>query len=188
MARATIRFNLTLTPFLFRNAAMTPELVPNIVESLVRLVTAAVIGGVIGLNREITLKPAGLRTHSLVALGSALMTVTALLLGGTDPQTHVEATSRVVQGMVAGIGFIGGGVILHKDGRNVKGLTTAATIWMAAALGVACGIGQWMLALGAVTLALLILVIGRGIETLIHRNQPIVPDDDFGGGGPSGSR
>ena len=148
---------------------MSPEL-RDLFDSLIRLVAATAIGGVIGLNREITLKPAGLRTHSLVSLGSALMTVTALHLSG-DPLMHVDATSRVIQGMVAGIGFIGGGVILHKDGRDVKGLTTAATIWVAAALGVSCGIGRWQLALGAVTIALVVLVVGRGVENAIHKRQ-----------------
>ena len=148
---------------------MSPEL-RDLFESLMRLVAATAIGGVIGLNREITLKPAGLRTHALVSLGSALMTVTALHLG-SDPQLHIDATSRVIQGMVAGIGFIGGGVILHKDGRDVKGLTTAATIWVAAALGVSCGIGRWPIALGAVTIALVVLVVGRGVENAIHKHQ-----------------
>ena len=155
---------------------MSPEL-HDLLESLTRLLIATVVGGVIGLNREITLKPAGLRTHALVSLGSALITVTALHLG-SDPSVHVDATSRVIQGLVAGIGFIGGGVILHKDGRNVKGLTTAATIWVAAGLGVSCGIGHWQIAVGAVTLALVVLVLGRGLENAIHRRQPTVPEPE----------
>jgi putative Mg2+ transporter-C (MgtC) family protein len=151
---------------------MSPDLVPDLTESLIRLLVATAIGGVIGANREITQKPAGLRTHALVALGSALMTVTALQLGGTDPRVHVDATSRVFQGVIAGIGFLGGGVILHKDGRNVQGLTTAATIWVAAALGLSCGIGRWQVAAIAVTIAMLVLVVGRGVEKALHRHQP----------------
>ena len=154
---------------------MSPELAPDLIESLVRLAIATAIGGVIGANREITQKPAGLRTHALVSLGSALMTVTALLLSGGDPRQHADATSRVIQGMIAGIGFLGGGVILHKDGRDVKGLTTAATIWVAAALGVACGIGRWAIALGAVTIALIVLVVGRGLESALHKGQSPAP-------------
>lgn len=157
---------------------MSPETLPDLIESLVRLLVATALGGVIGLNREITQKPAGLRTHALVSLGSALMTVTALQLSGDDPGLHADATSRVIQGMIAGIGFIGGGVILHKDGRNVKGLTTAATIWVAAALGVSCGIGRWQIAVAAVAVALIVLVVGRGIESALHRHQPPEPDVD----------
>ena len=156
---------------------MSPDMVPDLLESLIRLAAAMGIGGVIGLNREITQKPAGLRTHALVSLGSALMTVTALHLAGTDPQLHADTAGRVIQGIVAGIGFIGGGVILHKDGRDVKGLTTAATIWVAAGLGVSCGIGRWLLALGAVTLALIVLVVGRGVENALHRRQAPLPGD-----------
>jgi putative Mg2+ transporter-C (MgtC) family protein len=154
---------------------MSPDAAPDLIESLVRLAIATAIGGVIGANREITQKPAGLRTHALVSIGSALMTVTALLLSGGDPRQHADATSRVIQGMIAGIGFLGGGVILHKDGRDVKGLTTAATIWVAAALGVACGIGRWPIALGAVTIALIVLVVGRGLESALHKGQSPAP-------------
>jgi len=72
---------------------------------------------------------------------------------------------------VAGIGFIGGGVILHQDGRNIQGLTTAATIWVAAALGISCGIGQWHIAGTAAGLALAILVLGRFVESALHRHS-----------------
>lgn len=154
---------------------MSPDMVPDLLGSLIRLAAATAIGGLIGLNREITQKPAGLRTHALVSLGSALMTVTALHLAGTDPQLYANTTGRVIQGIVAGIGFIGGGVILHKDGRDVKGLTTAATIWVAAGLGISCGIGYWTVAVGAATLALVVLVVGRGVENALHRRQPPTP-------------
>jgi putative Mg2+ transporter-C (MgtC) family protein len=137
---------------------------------VIRLVAATGIGGAIGLNRELTRKPAGLRTHALVALGSALVTVTALQVGADDA-TQAAAVSRVIQGVIAGIGFLGGGVILHTDGRNVIGLTTAATIWVAAALGVSCGIGQWRIAGMAVGIALVVLVLGRPVEAALHRRQ-----------------
>jgi putative Mg2+ transporter-C (MgtC) family protein len=81
--------------------------------------------------------------------------------------------------LIAGIGFLGGGVILHTDGRNVLGLTTAATIWVAAALGVSCGLGQWRIAGTAVVISLVVLVVGRGIESLLHRHGD-------GGDGKSG--
>jgi putative Mg2+ transporter-C (MgtC) family protein len=150
---------------------MAPEAIPTWSEALVRLLAATGIGGAIGLNRELTHKPAGLRTHALVAIGSALMTVTALQLGVGADQTRADAASRVIQGVIAGIGFLGGGVILHTEGRNVRGLTTAATIWVAAALGISCGLGQWRVAGVAVAISLLVLEIGRRIESALHDHQ-----------------
>src|SRR3954470_5261378 len=137
---------------------IVPDTVPDWSEAILRLLAATATGGAIGLNRELTKKPAGLRTHALVALGCALVTVTALQLGGPNDAIHVDATSRVIQGLVAGIGFLGGGVILHTEGRDVKGLTTAATLWVAAALGISCGVGQWHIAGMAVAIALVVLV------------------------------
>lgn len=136
---------------------------------VIRLLAATGIGGAIGLNRELTRKPAGLRTHALVALGSALATVSALQFGSPMEATHVDAVSRVIQGVIAGIGFLGGGVILHTEGRNVVGLTTAATIWVAAALGISCGLGQWRVAGVAVLIALTVLVVGHQVERALHR-------------------
>jgi len=150
---------------------IVPDTVPDWSEAILRLLAATGIGGAIGLNRELTKKPAGLRTHALVALGAALVTVTALQLGVAGGQTHADAASRVIQGLIAGIGFIGGGVILHSEGRDVKGLTTAATIWVAAALGISCGIGQWHIAGMAAGLALAVLVLGRFVETALHRHR-----------------
>src|SRR6187397_547543 len=91
-----------------------------------RLALAALLGGILGLNREISLKPAGLRTHALVALGAALLTYVGLQIG--QAAGDLAAASRVVQGLVAGIGFVGGGVILHRaEAQTVQGLTTAAS-------------------------------------------------------------
>jgi len=146
-----------------------PDDVLSWTDVVVRLLAATGIGGAIGLNRELTRKPAGLRTHALVALGAALATVSALQLGGPVGASHGDAASRVIQGIVAGIGFIGGGVILHTEGRNVVGLTTAATIWVAAALGISCAVGQWRVAGSAVLIALLVLVVGRPVEGALHR-------------------
>jgi putative Mg2+ transporter-C (MgtC) family protein len=143
-----------------------PGTEPGFLEAVIRLLAAAAVGGAIGANRELTRKPAGLRTHSLVALGSALVVVTAIQLNSTSPG---DATSRVIQGVIAGIGFLGGGVILHAEGRTVKGLTTAATIWVAAAAGIACGVGQWLVAAVAVVIALVILTVGQGAENALHR-------------------
>jgi putative Mg2+ transporter-C (MgtC) family protein len=145
-------------------------LIPDWVASLLRLLTATVAGAAIGLNRELMAKPAGLRTHALVALGSALITVAALQLGAPDGRLHADSASRVIQGVIAGIGFLGGGVILHANNRDVRGLTTAATIWLAAALGVTCGLGHWRIAGIAVAIALLTLVLGRGAESALREH------------------
>lgn len=141
------------------------------VQVLLRLLAATAVGGALGLNRELSDKPAGLRTHALVALGSALMAIVAVQLASEDGRLQVDAASRVVQGVIAGVGFIGGGVILHKDGRNVQGITTAATIWLAAALGVACGLGLWQTAVMTVIVVLLVLVVGRFVESALHRRR-----------------
>ena len=155
-----------------------PGVDPAFLDAVVRLLAAAAVGGAIGANRELTRKPAGLRTHSLVALGSALVVVASVHLGSSNPG---DSTSRVIQVVIAGIGFLGGGVILHAEGRTVKGLTTAATIWVAAAAGIACGVGQWLIAVVAVILALIILTVGQGVENAMHRMKGNVADDGNAG-------
>ena len=133
-----------------------------------RLVLAMVCGALVGLNRERHGKPAGLRTHALVALGASQLTVVALLFGHGD----AAAPGRVLQGVVAGVGFIGAGVILHRaDAQGVHGLTTAAAIWVVAAIGVAAGAGLWRTASTALALALLILIAGEAIDRWVHRDQ-----------------
>lgn len=137
---------------------------------LVRLVSATVIGAALGLNREIRGKPAGLRTHALVALGTALVTLTGVELAGHDGEFDSNSVSRVIQGIVAGIGFLGGGTILKSDsGEHISGLTTAASLWVVACLGIACGVGLWQMSIVAVLLALLVLVVGEPLETALHR-------------------
>ena len=112
---------------------------------VVRFVVAALLGGIIGWEREQKGRAAGLKTHILVAVGSALF-VLAPYLAGIDGGDN----TRVMQGIVSGIGFLGAGAILRsRDGSRVEGLTTAASIWMTAAIGMAVGIGQAMLALVA---------------------------------------
>lgn len=142
----------------------------SIAEIIVRLAAATLIGGVLGLNREIRGKPAGLRTHSLVALGCALVTLTGISLASHDGEFDSASVSRVIQGVVAGIGFLGGGTILKSDsGENISGLTTAASLWVVACLGIACGVGLWGTALIAVALALVVLVAGEAMERVLHR-------------------
>jgi putative Mg2+ transporter-C (MgtC) family protein len=120
---------------------------------VVRLLVAALLGGVLGYEREQAGKSAGLRTHMLVALGSALF----ILVPQQSGVTPADLT-RVLQGLIAGIGFLGAGSILKRsDEGDIKGLTTAASIWLTAAIGVAAGMGRETSAILSTVLALLIL-------------------------------
>jgi len=131
-----------------------------------RFALAVLAGAVLGINRELHRKPAGLRTHALVSLGSALAVVLVLSVSGEAP----DALSRVVQGILTGIGFIGAGVIMHHDAQHrVEGLTTAASIWVAAGMGMACGLARWDLGALALIFTLLLLIVGGPIERFFKR-------------------
>src|SRR6188768_1502527 len=134
----------------------------SVSEVSVRLVVAVLIGGLIGWDRQRQDKPAGLRTHMLVALGSASFTLLGFEVGdhlsprtgdGFDP-------TRVLQGVIGGIGFLGAGAIIQNRGQ-VSGITTAASVWVSGALGAAAGVGAFVLAGISTVLALLILVVAR---------------------------
>jgi putative Mg2+ transporter-C (MgtC) family protein len=128
-------------------------------EMVTRLLLAAVLGAAIGYQRERAKKPAGLRTHILIALGSALFTVVSVF--GFEDATDV---SRVAAGVVTGIGFIGAGVIfrgLRGNQEHVVGLTTAASIWVSAAIGLAAGVGLYLVAVVVAILTVLVLMIPR---------------------------
>jgi len=122
------------------------------VDVLLRLGAAVLVGGLIGIDREARNKPAGLRTMALVALGSAVFVLT---LGGAT----ADSTSRVIQGIVTGVGFLGAGTIVRgRTERTIQGLTTAASIWLASAVGIACGLAFWPLVIVACGFGVLILV------------------------------
>jgi putative Mg2+ transporter-C (MgtC) family protein len=132
---------------------------------VVRLLVAAILGGLLGLERESKGRAAGLKTHILVSIGSALF-VMAPLLSGIDPGD----VTRVMQGIVSGIGFLGAGAIikLERDGR-IEGLTTAAGIWMVSAVGMAAGMGMEIMALATTLIA---LVVVNTIPKLMRNNAP----------------
>lgn len=137
-------------------------------DSALRLGAATLVGALIGLNRDLRHKPAGLRTHGLVALGACLVTVLGVQLAADGGDT--ADISRIVQGVITGIGFLGAGVILHRDDtKGVHGLTTAAAIWMVAVLGMAIGVGLWQESLLAALLILAVLQFGGPIEAAIRR-------------------
>ena len=138
-------------------------------EMTLRLGTAVVMGAVIGINRGRSGKPAGLRTQALVTLGSATVTVAMFELATIGPTFDTSALSRVIQGVLTGIGFLGGGVILRDNTHHrIEGLTTAASVWVSAALGLACGAGLWRLAVVAVILSLIVLQFGLRLEDAVQ--------------------
>jgi len=139
---------------------------PAVIEVATRLVAATLIGSGVGLDRELRHKPAGLKTHALVALGAALIiVVSASLTDLLHPDSSVM--SRVIQGIIAGVGFLGGGAILKSSEEMVTGVTTAASIWLVASLGIACGAGEFATALIALAIALVVLVLGNAFESRI---------------------
>ncbi|PVE23154.1 magnesium transporter [Microvirga sp. KLBC 81] len=138
------------------------------VEIALRLCVAAIAGMAVGLNRDIHNKPIGMRTLGLVALGSAIV----ILSGSVYEGLHFaqDAVSRVVQGILTGLGFLGAGAILRgKDGMEVQGLTTASTVWIAAALGVTAGLGAWFITLAGTVMTLVLLTFGRVLEDRLIR-------------------
>jgi putative Mg2+ transporter-C (MgtC) family protein len=134
---------------------------------VLRLGAAALVGVLVGLNRDLQGKPIGMRTLGLVSLGAATAVIAAIQFH--DLAAHPDALSRVVQGIIqgimGGISFIGAGVILRDRGsKTVHGLTTAATVWVAAALGIACGLAAWHIVGVALVLVLLLLVVLGWVE------------------------
>lgn len=141
--------------------------IPQVVRVFVRLLLAAILGGALGFEREQKGKSAGLRTHMLVALGSALFVFIPEQLG-----MQVADISRVLQGVIAGVGFLGAGTIIKgKEEENVKGLTTAAGIWLTSAIGVAAGMGREATAVLSTILALIILALVPKFADLIERRR-----------------
>jgi putative Mg2+ transporter-C (MgtC) family protein len=135
----------------------------DLLDITTRLGAAALVGVAIGLNRYAHHKPTGLRTLSLVATGSA-----ALVLATVDAANgalHADAMSRVIQGIMTGVGFLGAGVIIRgQTDESVRGLTTAASVWMTAALGALCGIGAWKVTIPLSAIVALIMLVGSPIE------------------------
>lgn len=121
----------------------------TIAESLLGLILAMMLGAIVGFEREITHKPAGLRTHMLVSLGSCLFTIVSLYEFSIDP-------ARIAAGIVTGIGFIGAGTIIAEQDKIV-GITTAASLWVTAAIGLTIGVGNYVLGVVATLLVFLVL-------------------------------
>jgi putative Mg2+ transporter-C (MgtC) family protein len=137
-------------------------------EISLRLCVATLAGMIVGINRDIHNKPIGMRTLALVSLGSAIV----ILSGSVYEGLHFgqDAVSRVIQGILTGLGFLGAGSILRgKDGTEVQGLTTAATVWIAAGLGVTAGLGAWFITAAGVLVTLFLLTYGTSLEGKLIR-------------------
>jgi putative Mg2+ transporter-C (MgtC) family protein len=161
-------------------------------DAVIRLLIATLIGAAIGLDRDLHGKPSGVRTLGIVSLGSA-----AIVLASQYPAHAIDtaAASRVMQGIITGIGFLGAGVILRNpkaekaDGpsaEKVRGMTTAASIWLTACIGASCGAGAWPVVVTAAILVFLILTLGKSIERTFERLLPPRGSTGDGESGPEG--
>lgn len=136
-------------------------MIKDYIDIFIKILVSIILGGLIGLERERRNRPAGLRTHILVSLGSCLFTISSIEFSkiyrsGVDP-------SRVAANIVTGVGFLGAGTIM-KEGLTIKGLTTAATIWLSSAIGLTCGLGFYIPAILTTLLAFLVLIFVRVFE------------------------
>jgi len=142
-------------------------------DNLLRLLAATLIGMAVGTDRDLKGKPAGMRTLGLVCMGATLVSLTALQVG--ELNQHPDATSRVVQGVLqgvlTGVGFIGAGVVLRSeaDGHEAHRLTTAATVWATAVLGIACALASWNLILLGLFFTVVLLVVANPLERIVER-------------------
>ena len=143
-----------------------PEL-HDVERVVIRLLAAAILGAAIGIERQRAGKAAGVRTHMLVTVGT-----TVFLLACSRYGMNIDGTSRVIQGIITSIGFIGAGTIIKLEGEmDVKGLTTSAGIWMSAAIGVTVGLGALGLAILATFLALIILTVTVALDNWINKGR-----------------
>ena len=134
-----------------------------------RLGAATLVGVVLGLNRDLHGKPTGVRTLGVLCLGSALAVLSIHAVTAAD-------ASRVIQGVVTGVGFLGAGVIVRSEkGHHVQGLTTAACVWVTACMGAACAIAQWEIVAMGIVFVLVILVFGGPFEKAFDRRWPWRP-------------
>ena len=150
--------------------------VEALTQVVLRLLIAALLGGLLGLQREHQGKEAGVRTHMLVALGSALFVLVPLQAG-----SHSDDLSRIIQGLIAGVGFLCAGTILKVTGEGeadqVRGLTTAAGIWLTAAIGIAVGLGREMTGVVSTLLALAILALEGPVRRTVGKPRRRAPGD-----------
>jgi len=137
-------------------------------DDILRIAVAALLGGVLGFEREWKGHWAGLRTHMMVSIGCAILVISGLEVSGNQR----EAVTRVIQGIASGIGFLGAGTILKLDKKQeIKGLTTASSIWLAAALGTTAGLAQYGLAIASALISLFVLGVLGPLEKFFEQRQ-----------------
>jgi putative Mg2+ transporter-C (MgtC) family protein len=151
---------------------------PLFADAVVRMLWAVAIGCVIGLDRDLHGKPTGMKTLGLVSLGACLATMAAMGFSGPTLSAGTDV-SRAIQGIVTGIGFLGAGVIVQNPSQyKIRGLTTAASIWVTAAVGIVCGLGAWSVAVAGTVLMIVLLTLGRIAEKAIHRRWMSKPREE----------
>lgn len=162
---------------------MSPEQIgisPATLDYVVRLLVATLLGAVVGFEREATDRPAGLRTHMLIAMAAALFTVLTIELhedfNRLDPDISADPL-RIIEAVTSGVAFLAAGAIIQGRGK-VQGLTTGAGMWLAGATGVACGSRQYGLAVAATVLAMIILALLRPLEKKMRKKTSGAPADE----------
>lgn len=147
---------------------------PMTMELILRLLASVALGAIVGLEREITRKPAGLRTHALVCMGACLFTIASFYMVPIGSPNLNTDCARIAAGIVTGIGFIGAGSVIATKG-HVSGITTAASLWIVAAIGLMIGMGNYVLSLTAAFLSFVILKIGK-VERELEDDLGIKPE------------
>ena len=140
----------------------------NLILCIIALVLSVILCGIVGLEREKRGRSAGLRTHLLVGVGSAIIMIISIY---GFPAGYSRDVARLAAQVVTGVGFLGAGAIIHNNG-GIKGLTTASTIWLVMAIGLACGSMNFVLAIAATLVVMIILVIFRKTERIVTRSNP----------------
>src|SRR3954464_3957688 len=149
-------------------------------DDLARLGAATILGGAIGLERELHGHWAGFRTHMMVAIGSPIFVIAGTAAHGQN----IDGPSRVIQGVASGIGFLGAGTILKLGEKmEIKGLTTASSIWLAAALGIAAGLAEYSLALASAAISLFVLGVLGPVEKFLERRHKLRQEPSQNSGG-----
>lgn len=143
----------------------------NFILCLLAILLSLVLCGVVGLEREKRGRSAGLRTHLLVGMGSCILMIISIY--GFPKTTFTRDVARLAAGVITGVGFLGAGAIIHSQG-GIKGLTTASTIWLVMAIGMACGSMNFLLAIGGTIVVMIVLTLFRKFERQVTRSNPLV--------------
>jgi putative Mg2+ transporter-C (MgtC) family protein len=139
-------------------------------DDLIPMLISTALGGLVGWERQAGRKPAGLRTHTLVCLGSTMFVLVTKHAVAEIGGPNLDPT-RIIHGVITGVGFLGAGSIMRTDGGYVHGLTTAASVWMVAAIGVSVGVHAYWLATMGTVLALIVLEVMRWVERVMEKNK-----------------